>query len=289
MKMLVKIIIDECKKFLSENYYDEDSYYSLESEIKISLFNDFLYQNTPDFTKNVPWTVIKFPRLKKIWEDYMSSGVVRDERGLEDITDIMVDNTIKVMIFTNLAGHTESDDEESFEDNIGYWVDEQLNCILPEKKEDRTQLEIPFNDPNQGYAIKPEQHIEPCNTQINQFAENFVNENYDDEKNLNENRSDIREKLYEEMKDKFFYYYMNDPEHKMGGFISDFGLRPLEILLSQLLKENKSENRVVIIDKMLNVIHQRSDIASWFVEGGSKSLSELSGEISEPYRMSDYR
>jgi hypothetical protein len=27
---------------------------------------------------------------------------------------------------------------------------------------------------------------------------------------------------------------------------------------------------------MLNVVHQRSDIADWFVEGGSSALSQLS-------------
>jgi hypothetical protein len=34
--------------------------------------------------------------------------------------------------------------------------------------------------------------------------------------------------LYEEMKELFYEYYMDDPEHKMGGFISDYGLRPLQ-------------------------------------------------------------
>jgi hypothetical protein len=28
---------------------------------------------------------------------------------------------------------------------------------------------------------------------------------------------------------------------------------------------------------MLNVLHQRSDIANWFVEGGSHALAQLSG------------
>ena len=34
-------------------------------------------------------------------------------------------------------------------------------------------------------------------------------------------------------------------------------------------------------DRMLNVVHQRSDIAEWFVEGGSRALAQLSGSPAE--------
>ena len=32
---------------------------------------------------------------------------------------------------------------------------------------------------------------------------------------------------------------------------------------------------------MLNVVHQRSDLASWFVKGGSNALADLSASPSE--------
>jgi hypothetical protein len=32
----------------------------------------------------------------------------------------------------------------------------------------------------------------------------------------------------------------------------------------------------VLVDRMLNVVHQRGDLAALFIEGGSASLSELS-------------
>ena len=59
--------------------------------------------------------------------------------------------------------------------------------------------------------------------------------------------------------------------------ISDYGLKPLHKLLVQLRKEMDPSKKLPILDKMLNVVHQRSDIASWFVEGGSSALSQLSG------------
>ena len=110
MKSLYRIIKEEYIRFLKENYNDDDNidyeFFEKESNIKQGLFDDFLYNNNADFTKHVPWTVVQFPRLKKIWEDYMSMGVVRDTRGLETIEDIMIENTLKIYSITMLLGHT---------------------------------------------------------------------------------------------------------------------------------------------------------------------------------------
>jgi hypothetical protein len=282
MKGVYKIIKEEYLNFIKEYEDDIDySYFEREDELKGNMFSDFLYKNNPEFTKHIPWKVIPFPRLKKIWEDYMYKGIVRDERGMEMIKEIMINNTMKINIMTNLAGHTQWGDEEAFQENIGYWVDEQLNCIFDKY----------FDNPNGGY--KQKENTSECNTQIHQFAQKFIDENYNPE---SMDREDIRNMLYDEMKERFFKYYMEDPEHKMGGFISDYGLKPLVTLLGQLVRNTTAEQDVVTIDKMLNVVHQRSDIASWFVEGGSRALSQLSGysspdedsKISGSYRMSDY-
>ncbi len=280
MKSLRRIIKEEFVKLLKEiNYGSNDdidyNQFDREDEIKRELFSDFLYYNTPDFTKHVPWTVIPFPRLKKVWEDYMNYGSVRDTKGLEIIEELMIDNTSKVSIFTNLAGHTQWGDEEAFEENIGYWVNEQLNCVY-NKPFDKNQLEIPFKNPKRGYQ-KPK-NISPCQTTIHPFVKTFIEDKYDDEL---PNREKFYELLYNDMKDKFFDYYMDDPEGKWGGFISDYGLQPLEDLLVQLLHAGSPEEKLLIIDQMLNVVHQRSDIAEWFVEGGSRALSQLSASPSE--------
>ena len=281
MKSLKRIIKEECLKFLKEVYNDEEIDYdsfNRENEIKGELFSDFLYSNTPDFTKHVPWTVVPFPRLKKIWEDYMNYGSVRDTRGLEMIEELMIDNTLKVSIFTNLAGHTQWGDEEAFKENIGYWVNEQVNCLFTPQKVDTSQLEIPFKNPKQGYVQKePVEEPEPCDTTVHPYVQQFYNDNYDEDIT----RDKFYELLYEKMKDNFYEYYMDDPEGTKGGFISDYGLEPLEKLLGQLLRANTPEEKLLIIDQMLNVVHWRSDIAQWFVEGGSQSLSKLSASPSE--------
>jgi hypothetical protein len=59
------------------------------------------------------------------------------------------------------------------------------------------------------------------------------------------------------------------------GTISDYGLDPLEKLVYRLYKAQKPEDKLLIVDMMLNVVHQTSDLAKIFVEGGSRSLSQL--------------
>ncbi|MGO9378132.1 MAG: hypothetical protein ACLP29_06220 [Dissulfurispiraceae bacterium] len=60
--------------------------------------------------------------------------------------------------------------------------------------------------------------------------------------------------------------------------ISDYGLKPLNDYVFLLSKTKSSEEKLLIVDHILNVTHARSDLASWFVEGGSKTLSILAGD-----------
>lgn len=208
MVSLRRIIKEEYVKLLKEINYNRDedidySQFEREDEIKREMFNDFLYHNTPDFTKHVPWTVIPFPRLKKIWEDFMTYGSVRDTRGLEMIEDIIQTNILKLYVNTELSGHSEVDPKYDFEEY--------------------------------GYT---EQDMEDFWSYI----------------------------------DKISDYAFND-----------FGGRRLGLttLLGQVRKARTPEEKLPILDQILNVVHQTSDLASYFVEGGSSALSQLSGSPSQ--------
>ena len=292
MKSLYRIIKEEYIRFLKESYDDNDDidyeFFEREDEIRRDLFEDFLYNNNADFTKNISWTVVPFARLKKIWEDFMSMGVVRDTRGLEMIEDIMVDNTLKIYSFTLLLGHTTYDPSDEYVENIGNYVDEQLKCIT-RKPVDVNQLEIPFDNPRKKNIKKEPQ--EPCEVQINPYLQEFVTNLYADEVN----EQDIRTKVYENITEKFSWYYAEDPKEGQA-YISDYGMQPLLTLVQELRKQTRSEDKLVTIDKMLNVVHPRSDMAGWFIEGGSSSLSKLSGyqdiegdsAISGSYKSNNY-
>ncbi len=61
-----------------------------------------------------------------------------------------------------------------------------------------------------------------------------------------------------------------------GWLLSDYGLDPLRVLTEKLLMEEDCGRKICYMDQMLNVVHARSDLASLFVIGGTKALSELS-------------
>jgi len=56
--------------------------------------------------------------------------------------------------------------------------------------------------------------------------------------------------------------------------ISDYGIDAIFDLVIDLLQADMSD-KLYWIDRILNVVHQRSDLAAWFVEGGRKTLQEL--------------
>jgi len=58
--------------------------------------------------------------------------------------------------------------------------------------------------------------------------------------------------------------------------ISDYGIEPLYKLIMELEEQTTPEEKIVVINKILDVYHMRGDLASAFIEGGSKSLSKIS-------------
>lgn len=64
--------------------------------------------------------------------------------------------------------------------------------------------------------------------------------------------------------------------------LSDFGLKPLYKLGKEVAENNNPNEIIVLINKILDVTHQRSDLAELFIEGGSKSLTQISNnELNE--------
>jgi hypothetical protein len=61
-------------------------------------------------------------------------------------------------------------------------------------------------------------------------------------------------------------------------YISDYGLKPLQELAGKLLDATTAEEKLLLLDRVLNVCHRRSDLATWFVQGGRGALDELNNE-----------
>jgi hypothetical protein len=78
-------------------------------------------------------------------------------------------------------------------------------------------------------------------------------------------------KDYFERDDSFF------TDEKGQYRFSDCAMKRLTTKALELRSAKSAEQKLQIIDRILNIVHPRSDLASWFVEGGSKTLSRLSG------------
>lgn len=66
---------------------------------------------------------------------------------------------------------------------------------------------------------------------------------------------------------------------------SDYGLKPIFDLIKQYDDNKTPEETLVLINKILDVYHQRGDLSSIFITGGEKSLSQISGTVSENKNM----
>ena len=67
------------------------------------------------------------------------------------------------------------------------------------------------------------------------------------------------------------------PLFSNGGWVlSDFGLEPLQKLGGEMADSNSAAELIVLINKVLDVSHQRSDLAELFIEGGSTTLDYIS-------------
>ena len=70
-------------------------------------------------------------------------------------------------------------------------------------------------------------------------------------------------------------FYFNFLETDYGEPVSDYGLPKLWAIAQVLMRENNAERQLLLCDQILNIIHQRGDLAALFVEGGTSSLAFL--------------
>ena len=79
------------------------------------------------------------------------------------------------------------------------------------------------------------------------------------------------------LEEKGLYDWMQMPDGSDAW--SDYGLDPLEIIFAEYDEDLPPEKVLVLVNRALDVYHQRGDMASIFVQGGSKALSNISENI----------
>ena len=61
--------------------------------------------------------------------------------------------------------------------------------------------------------------------------------------------------------------------------ISDYAFKWLHPLAFKILGAGSDQEKLYAIDRVLDVAHQRSDLASWFVEGGTDTLVHILDQV----------
>ena len=149
-----------------------------------------------------PWIPYDLTRTKKIWADFIQSGIVKDEKGLDKMADNFLNKIVTIKAMTILSGHTEHSPKDVIED-----------------------LELTWS---------------------------------------------------EETDEKIGDYIFDDEQGQWR--ISDFAMDQWEELACKIIEADTPVNKLIYLDMVLNVVHQRSDIAAWFIKGGRNSLDELSNQ-----------
>lgn len=152
-----------------ESFSQEDMYKAYEE------LDSLLREESFELIKNVveknikrqPWKVVSFPRVKKIWQDHAFKGILRDEKGMNDIAYTVINNIVKLYMNTVLCGHSTDNPKQFIENNVGYYFkgekpmmdDSEELSITYEEFEDRTDEY--FYDENwkqwriSDYAMEP--------------------------------------------------------------------------------------------------------------------------------------
>ena len=79
---------------------------------------------------------------------------------------------------------------------------------------------------------------------------------------------------FQYLEDNGYYDRMILPDGSQAW--SDYGIRPLEEIIMEYNESLEPEKVLVLINKALDVTHQRGDLASAFIEGGWNTLSKIS-------------
>lgn len=95
------------------------------------------------------------------------------------------------------------------------------------------------------------------------------------------------------LEDKGFYDWCKLPDGSDAW--SDYGISPLLKIFDEYQPNMSASQMLVLVNRCLDVWHQRGDLASAFIEGGSQSLTQISNEclnikgniINESYLKTD--
>lgn len=245
---IIRKIIRECiNKLIKEDVETIDDWYSRQDELVGEVFS--MIRNHEKITFDL---MPKEQYLHALREFMQYGKFMRfPERIIFGWKQLLLENIAKLEVLTSLAGHTNDFPFDEFYDTFDY----------SEEIETR---------------------------QYNLFTGDLDNETIDGEftKWAKEKFKETGDKDYLKRYDFGSAYEFLDEVYNMDDVLplfsngqwvlSDYGLEPLFRLGEEIIRQEDPNEIIVTINKILDVAHQRSDLAELFIEGGSKSLDYIS-------------
>ena len=116
--------------------YSEEAMYALlelRDDIATEILGEYkMHARRKDKGYHQKWRLVPAARIMKVWRDYGKTGLVRDERGIDEIAEIIIENILKVDVNTILCGHTQYHPEQWAAEYYGEEVPEGYFELLPE-------------------------------------------------------------------------------------------------------------------------------------------------------------
>jgi len=88
------------------------------------------------------------------------------------------------------------------------------------------------------------------------------------------------------LEERGFYDWCSLPDGTDGW--SDYGLEPIYDILKEYEPDMEPWEKFIIVNRIIDVTHQRGDLASAFIEGGSKTCADLSEIIDECVKIGNH-
>ena len=298
---------------INESFNEEHPYFEYLDEYGANfVFNEFL--ENPSGKQN--WGVLINPNMyAKALREFTQYGKLTNfpVKYIYQWMGIIMKNTAILKANTSIAGHSQWFPEEEFEDFVMSYFNNSRE--VESVSSDEIKVELSPNDVMKLYNDE----FNALNEAVDKYGQTYFPWMSQDDVNRTVAQQDLArqkakfeqvygdvERYIEEFNKKSrlhgkieidyntnklywvvdsmnfldligFYDWMMMPDGSNA--FSDFGIEPLERILSEYDEDLPPEKVLVIVNKALDVYHQRGDMASIFVVGGSKALNQIAEEI----------
>lgn len=283
---------------------DEHPFYDyLEDYDETYVFNEFL--SNPNGKQS--WGVLINPSMyKRALTMFTKYGNLATfpEKYVYQWMGIIMKNTAILIANTNIAGHSRYFPMDDFEDFLHeYFKDREISfndddeilieitpqdvikmcngeTIVENIVDRHGQTYLPFVSHGEIQRITHKQDVDRMKDSLGDIAEyiaQYNEENWDRIEIDKETGKLVWRIEYLNLVDKIgIYDWMSMPDGSDAW--SDFGISPLEKIISEYNEDLSPERVLVIVNKALDVVHCRGDMSSIFIQGGERSLDMIAEE-----------